>query len=58
MPPCRRSQLIGLLLVKELVLLDPEDCVPVNRVPLRLVPHIDAKLPMYDLLQVRQLLVV
>lgn len=45
-----RQHFVGLLLVKELVLLDPEDCVPITQAALRPVPYVDANLAMYDLL--------
>ncbi len=49
-PTHNRQHFIGLLLVKELVLLDPEDCVPITQAALRPVPYVSATLAMYDLL--------
>lgn len=49
-----RSQLLGVVLVKELVLLDPDDNVKVDSMRIRQVPFLPASIPMYDLLRLFQ----
>ena len=48
-----RKDIIGLLLSKELVLVDPANTVYVRDIPLRDLPRLSADTPMYDMLQVR-----
>mmetsp|Transcript_1813 Transcript_1813/g.5272 ORF Transcript_1813/g.5272 Transcript_1813/m.5272 type:complete len:559 (-) Transcript_1813:404-2080(-) len=49
-----RSHLLGVVLVKELVLLDPDDRVRVDCMRIRQVPFLSAGTPMYDLLRLFQ----
>ncbi|KAJ6602172.1 hypothetical protein B0H10DRAFT_2081154 [Mycena sp. CBHHK59/15] len=39
-PPARVKKILGILLVKQLVLLDPKDAVPLRTVPLNTVPFV------------------
>ena len=48
-----RQDIKGLVLVKELALVDPEDGVQVSQQRLRGIPELRADIPMYDLLKVR-----
>jgi len=54
--PGRREDIIGLIIVKELLLLDPEDEIPVlsTRVKLYSLPRMDATISMYDVLNIFQ----
>eukprot|EP00884_Botryococcus_braunii_P005986 jgi/Botrbrau1/15389/Bobra.43_2s0017.1 len=45
-----RSDIVGVLLVKELALIDPEDALLVANLRLRPIPFLDASTPMYDML--------
>lgn len=47
---CRRD-ILGLLLVKELVLVNPLDHLPVGALRLRELPRLEGETPMYDLLR-------
>ncbi|KAG2489018.1 hypothetical protein HYH03_012456 [Edaphochlamys debaryana] len=46
-----RKALIGLILVKELVLINPADMLPVSSLRLRELPRLAADTPMYDMLK-------
>ena len=54
-PPCCRNNIKGLVLVKELALVDPDDCMEVREQRMRGLPALRADIPMYDLLKVRPL---
>ncbi|KAJ9063874.1 hypothetical protein DSO57_1036351 [Entomophthora muscae] len=45
-----RDNVIGLLLVKNLILLDPEESTPVREVKIFPIPHIPATMSLFDLL--------
>ena len=51
--PSRRQNIKGLVLVKELALVDPDDGVLVSQQRLRGIPALRADIPMYDLLKAR-----
>ncbi|CAI7910708.1 unnamed protein product [Closterium sp. NIES-54] len=44
------NNIIGLLLVKNLISLHPEDATPIRQVPIRRIPRVQASLPLYDML--------
>ncbi|GJP53112.1 hypothetical protein CLOM_g12243 [Closterium sp. NIES-68] len=44
------NNIIGLLLVKNLISLHPEDATPIRKVPIRRIPRVHASLPLYDML--------
>ncbi|CAI5463637.1 unnamed protein product [Closterium sp. Yama58-4] len=44
------NNIIGLLLVKNLISLHPEDATPIRKVPIRRIPRVQASLPLYDML--------
>uniref|UniRef100_A0A0D9VNX9 CNNM transmembrane domain-containing protein n=1 Tax=Leersia perrieri TaxID=77586 RepID=A0A0D9VNX9_9ORYZ len=44
------SNIIGLILVKNLITCQPEDEVPIRNVTIRKIPRVDADLPLYDIL--------
>ncbi|QDZ19602.1 DUF21 domain-containing protein [Chloropicon primus] len=54
--PGRREDIIGLIIAKELLLLDPDDEVPVlsTQVKLYSLPRMDASISMYDVLNIFQ----
>ena len=47
-----RSNIVGIVLVKSLILLNPDDATPVCDVcrPLDAIPHVQDDMPLYDLL--------
>lgn len=45
-----RDNVIGLLLVKNLILLDPEESTPVRQVKIFPIPHVAATMSLFDLL--------
>ncbi|XP_004345603.2 CBS domain-containing protein [Capsaspora owczarzaki ATCC 30864] len=45
-----RTNIIGLILAKNLILVDPDDNVPIQHVMTRRLPKVRADLPLYDLL--------
>ncbi len=51
-----RKDIIGVILVKELALVDPDDAVPVTSLRLRPIPFLPAHTKMYDLLHLFQVL--
>jgi len=54
--PGRREDIIGLIITKELLLLDPDDEIPVlsTKVKLYSLPRMDASISMYDVLNIFQ----
>ncbi|KAK9820620.1 hypothetical protein WJX72_012381 [[Myrmecia] bisecta] len=52
--PGNRKDIMGLLLVKELVLLDLEANIPVSAIKMRSLPYLKGDTPMYDLLKLFQ----
>lgn len=52
--PDNRTDLLGVVLVKELVLLDPDDRVRLDSMRIRPVPFLGTDTPMYDLLRLFQ----
>lgn len=54
--PGRREDIIGLIIAKELLLLDPDEEVPVLSTQVRLyaLPRMDAQISMYDVLNIFQ----
>ena len=46
-----RRKIIGIVLVKELILIDPNANLPVSSLEIRHVPHLLAETPMYDMLR-------
>ncbi|WMV16983.1 hypothetical protein MTR67_010368 [Solanum verrucosum] len=45
-----RANIIGLVLVKNLVTINPSDNVPVKNVTIRRIPRVSATMPLYDIL--------
>ena len=48
------QNILGLLMVKNLIHLDPDDATPVSSLELRPIPHVLNTMPMYDLLHFMQ----
>ena len=46
-----RAKIIGIILVKELILVDPNANQPISSMKIRHVPHLLAETPMYDMLR-------
>lgn len=46
-----RKDILGLILSKELVLIDPSDHLAVSQLKIRQMPHLSADTPMYDMLK-------
>lgn len=46
-----RTKIIGIVLVKELILVDPNANQPISSMKIRHVPHLLAETPMYDMLR-------
>ena len=46
-----RTKIIGIVLVKELILIDPNANQPVSSLEIRHIPHLLAETPMYDMLR-------
>ncbi|KAL8250946.1 hypothetical protein R6Q59_034639 [Mikania micrantha] len=44
------GNIIGALLVKNLLTINPADCVPVKNITLRLIPRVSDTMPLYDIL--------
>ncbi|KAJ9562390.1 hypothetical protein OSB04_007550 [Centaurea solstitialis] len=44
------SNIIGALLVKNLMTINPADCVPIKNITLRLIPRVLDTMPLYDIL--------
>ncbi|KAK9066976.1 hypothetical protein SSX86_014300 [Deinandra increscens subsp. villosa] len=44
------GNIIGALLVKNLMTINPADCVPIKNVTLRLIPRVSDTMPLYDIL--------
>ncbi|KAJ1916467.1 hypothetical protein H4219_003774 [Mycoemilia scoparia] len=49
-----RDNIIGVLLVKSLILLDPDDCVPVREVKMLPIPSVTPDISLYDILNTFQ----
>ncbi|KAJ2704810.1 hypothetical protein H4R19_005196 [Coemansia spiralis] len=50
----RREDIVGVLLVKSLVLLDPDDCTPVSEVTIEPAPLVTTDVSLYDILNAFQ----
>lgn len=46
-----RSNIVGLILAKELVLVDPAEGLLVGQLPMRTLPRLSASTPLYDMLK-------
>ncbi|KAJ8762332.1 hypothetical protein K2173_007490 [Erythroxylum novogranatense] len=46
----KRTNIIGLVLVKNLLAVDPEDAVPLKRMIIRKIPRVSEDMPLYDIL--------
>ncbi|CAH1421259.1 unnamed protein product [Lactuca virosa] len=44
------GNIIGALLVKNLMTINPADCVPIKNITLRLIPRVSDTMPLYDIL--------
>nr|XP_043626220.1 DUF21 domain-containing protein At2g14520-like [Erigeron canadensis] len=44
------ANIIGVLLVKNLLTINPADCVPIKNITLRLIPRVSETMPLYDIL--------
>ncbi|GJX28706.1 DUF21 domain-containing protein-like protein [Tanacetum coccineum] len=44
------ANIIGALLVKNLMTINPADCVPIKNITLRLIPRVSDMMPLYDIL--------
>ncbi|KAI3669729.1 hypothetical protein L6452_41098 [Arctium lappa] len=44
------ANIIGALLVKNLMTINPADCVPIKNITLRLIPRVSDTMPLYDIL--------
>ncbi|XP_071712862.1 DUF21 domain-containing protein At2g14520-like [Rutidosis leptorrhynchoides] len=44
------TNIIGALLVKNLMTINPADCVPIKNITLRLIPRVSDTMPLYDIL--------
>uniref|UniRef100_A0A2P2K1X0 Uncharacterized protein MANES_05G159600 n=1 Tax=Rhizophora mucronata TaxID=61149 RepID=A0A2P2K1X0_RHIMU len=44
------SNIIGLILVKNLLMVDPEDAVPLRKMIIRRIPRVSEDMPLYDIL--------
>ncbi|XP_077233333.1 methyltransferase, putative (DUF21) isoform X2 [Tasmannia lanceolata] len=44
------SNIIGLILVKSLLTVDPEDAVPLRKMTIRKIPRVSENMPLYDIL--------
>ncbi|PVU89199.1 hypothetical protein BB559_005198 [Furculomyces boomerangus] len=49
-----RENIVGILLVKSLVLVNPSDRIPVNQVPIRKIPWISPEISLYEILNAFQ----
>ena len=49
--PAPRHSIVGLLLAKELVLVDPDEGLVVGQLPTRVLPRLSAATPLYDMLK-------
>lgn len=49
----QRGAITGLLLAKELVLVDPGEGATIGQLPMRPLPRLSAATPLYDMLKVR-----
>ncbi|KAF5837488.1 hypothetical protein DUNSADRAFT_4290 [Dunaliella salina] len=47
-----RSDIVGVIMIKELLLVNPADQLPVSSLNVRELPHLPADTPMYDMLKV------
>ncbi|KAI8918116.1 hypothetical protein BC831DRAFT_483256 [Entophlyctis helioformis] len=47
-----RNKLIGVVLVKQLIVYDPEDAVPLKSVKIRRLPRVLAETPLFDMLHI------
>ncbi|KAK1433165.1 hypothetical protein QVD17_10071 [Tagetes erecta] len=44
------ANIIGALLVKNLMTINPADCIPIKNITLRLIPRVSDTMPLYDIL--------
>lgn len=51
---CAREDIIGCLLTKDLILINPSDALPITSRTLREVPYLSADAPMFDALNLFQ----
>mmetsp|Transcript_20191 Transcript_20191/g.56245 ORF Transcript_20191/g.56245 Transcript_20191/m.56245 type:complete len:781 (+) Transcript_20191:38-2380(+) len=47
-----RSDIVGVIMIKEMLLVNPADQLPVSSLNIRELPHLPADTPMYDMLKV------
>eukprot|EP00670_Eutreptiella_braarudii_P013862 CAMPEP_0174333642 /NCGR_PEP_ID=MMETSP0810-20121108/19317_1 /TAXON_ID=73025 ORGANISM="Eutreptiella gymnastica-like, Strain CCMP1594" /NCGR_SAMPLE_ID=MMETSP0810 /ASSEMBLY_ACC=CAM_ASM_000659 /LENGTH=514 /DNA_ID=CAMNT_0015450885 /DNA_START=20 /DNA_END=1561 /DNA_ORIENTATION=+ len=49
-----RNSIVGMILVKDLLLLDPEDCTPIESINIRKMPTVGTRKPLYEMLNLFQ----
>lgn len=53
--PGNRAEILGIILVKELIMIDPKAGIKVSSIKVRSLPHLLADTPMYDMLKLFEL---